>query len=163
MDIDNLTLGQRIKDIRLQCGDTQEEFAKRIGNGKGSKATINNYEKGRNKPSASRLKKIADLGDTTVNELLHGRDDLTTNNNSFGEKRVGRIDSFRDLIYMVKESREMTDVLLSNLLDIEKNGMDDYDYRETQTFFSLSIGDLTDARTAFDYYDAHRDRIRKRK
>ena len=47
-----------------------EEFAKKIDN-KAKKGTISNWENGKNLPNKKRLSKIAELGNTTVEELLY--------------------------------------------------------------------------------------------
>ena len=46
--------GERIKDIRLELGETLEEFGDRFDT---SKVTVFNWEKGRNLPNKSNLKK----------------------------------------------------------------------------------------------------------
>lgn len=61
------SLGERIKSIRLEKGYTMEDFGKLFNTSKG---TVNNWEKGRNNPNRENLKKIAQLGNTTVDELL---------------------------------------------------------------------------------------------
>ena len=66
---DNNQVGQRIKDIRLEKGMSMEEFGKRFNT---SKATVNNWEKGRNLPNKENLKIIADLAGMTVQKLLEG-------------------------------------------------------------------------------------------
>lgn len=62
-------LADRIKSIRLSLGETMEEFGKRFNT---SKATINNWEKGRNKPNKNNLLLIANLGGISIDELLNG-------------------------------------------------------------------------------------------
>ena len=62
-------VGVRIKDIRLEKGMSMEEFGKRFNT---SKATVNNWEKGRNLPNKENLKIIADLAGITVQKLLEG-------------------------------------------------------------------------------------------
>ena len=62
-------LGFKIKQIRLEHGHTMEEFGKKFNTSKG---TVNNWEKGRNKPNKENLKAIADLGNISVDELLYG-------------------------------------------------------------------------------------------
>lgn len=49
-----------------------EEFIERIDNkpGRGRSGTVNNWEKGKNVPNKQRLKKIAELCGTTVQELV---------------------------------------------------------------------------------------------
>lgn len=62
-----LLIGNRIRDIRLALGDTMEAFGERFNTSKG---TVNNWEKGRNLPNKSNLKKIAELGNTSVKDLI---------------------------------------------------------------------------------------------
>ena len=61
------TTGEQIKSIRLELGETLEEFGERFNT---SKVTVFNWEKGRNLPNKSNLKKIAEIGETSVSELL---------------------------------------------------------------------------------------------
>lgn len=64
------TVGQRIKNLRIERGETLESFGQRF---KTSKTTVYNWEIGRNLPSKGNLKKIADIGGISVNELLYGQ------------------------------------------------------------------------------------------
>lgn len=69
MNNNNIQVGERIKQIRLSLGESMEKFGERFGTSKG---TVNNWEKGRNLPNKENLKKISELGQITVNELLYG-------------------------------------------------------------------------------------------
>ena len=69
LDINKKEVGLRIKNIRLELGETLEEFGKRF---KTSKVTVFNWEKGRNLPNKSNLKAIADIKNKTVEYLLYG-------------------------------------------------------------------------------------------
>ena len=62
------TTGERIKDIRLELGETLEEFGERFNT---SKVTVFNWEKGRNLPNKFNLKEIAELGGVSVEELIY--------------------------------------------------------------------------------------------
>lgn len=53
-----MVIGERIREIRINLGETMEQFGKRFNTSKG---TVNNWEKGRNFPNRENLKKIADL------------------------------------------------------------------------------------------------------
>ena len=64
------TTGERIKDIRLELGETLEQFGERFNT---SKVTVFNWEKGRNLPNKSNLKKIAEIGGVSVEELTATR------------------------------------------------------------------------------------------
>ena len=61
-------IGQKIKAIRKSLGFSQLEFSKVIG---ATKSAVNNWENGYNYPNNERLKVIAELGNTTVNQLLN--------------------------------------------------------------------------------------------
>lgn len=57
-DINKLLVGKRIRDIRLSLGLSMEEFGNRLDTSKGA---VNNWEKGKNLPNISRLKKLLHL------------------------------------------------------------------------------------------------------
>ncbi|MGX6971296.1 helix-turn-helix domain-containing protein [Vagococcus bubulae] len=61
------SLGDRIKSIRLEKGYTMEDFGKFFQTSKG---TVNNWEKNRNKPNRENLKKIAEIGNVSVDYLI---------------------------------------------------------------------------------------------
>lgn len=69
MNIDRMRLGNRIKDIRRSKGLTLEQFGNLFN---ASKGVISNWESGRNIPNNERLKKIADIGNISVDELIYG-------------------------------------------------------------------------------------------
>lgn len=64
-------LSQNIKVIRLNLGLTMAEFASKI-DAKAKSGTVSNWEHDRNKPNIHRIKRIAELGHTTVMKLLGG-------------------------------------------------------------------------------------------
>ncbi|MGX7091198.1 helix-turn-helix domain-containing protein [Hutsoniella sourekii] len=61
-----MTLGQRIREIRLERGETMGEFGKHFGT---SDSIVSRWERDLTKPRADRLKSIADLAGATVEEL----------------------------------------------------------------------------------------------
>ena len=67
MDITNLVVGQKIKSLRLELGESMEKFGERFNTSKG---TVNNWEKGRNLPNNQNLVKIAKLANSTVGDFL---------------------------------------------------------------------------------------------
>ncbi|WP_353990056.1 helix-turn-helix transcriptional regulator [Pediococcus argentinicus] len=69
---DNLNneLAHSIKNIRIELGLTQLEFGQKV-DGEAVSGTVNNWEQGYNRPNKRRLKRIAELGNTTVEDLLH--------------------------------------------------------------------------------------------
>lgn len=64
------TIGERIKLIRQNMGLSQKKFAELIN---APKSSVGNWEANLNRPNNERLKAIAELGDLTVEELLHGK------------------------------------------------------------------------------------------
>lgn len=81
-------VGKRIQAIRLEKGLTLDEFGKLIGASKSSisewesgkhlppaKSIISRWEKGAMLPNSSRLERVAELGNITVNELLYGNNE----------------------------------------------------------------------------------------
>lgn len=72
------TTGERIKEIRLAQGETLEKFgihiAKKLGLSEDEapgKSNVSKWEKGFTLPNKERLKAIAQLGNTTVDQLLN--------------------------------------------------------------------------------------------
>lgn len=64
-----MTLGQKIKEHRLNLGETMEEFGKRFNAKSG---VVSNWENNKQKPNNKRLKILADDMGITVTELLNG-------------------------------------------------------------------------------------------
>ena len=62
-------VGDKIKSIRLKRGETLEEFGKRF-NPPANKGLVSGWENGRYAPNTKRLKRIAELENMTVDELL---------------------------------------------------------------------------------------------
>ena len=69
MDIDKIMVGLRIRQIRQNKGMTLEEFGNLLNAGK---SNVSKWEKGSSLPNNDRLRQIAKIADTTVNELLYG-------------------------------------------------------------------------------------------
>ena len=64
-------LGEKIRQIRLRNGLTMEEFGGKF-NPVASKGVVSNWENGYNNPHPKRIKRIAELGGITVENLLEG-------------------------------------------------------------------------------------------
>lgn len=65
--MDKKSIGQKIKEIRLNRGMTLEEFGKQFG---ATKSNVLKWENGTSLPNKSRLKKIADLIGIPVNKFV---------------------------------------------------------------------------------------------
>ncbi|MEU8220735.1 hypothetical protein AB0C47_33800 [Micromonospora taraxaci] len=66
-----MTLGQKIKDHRVNLGETMEEYGKHF-EPPAHKSIVSKWEKDISKPNNKRLKLIADDMNITVTELLNG-------------------------------------------------------------------------------------------
>lgn len=96
MDIDKVSVGQRIQSIRKQKGLTLEEFG--VFFDKADKSLVSKWEKGKALPNNNRLKLIAQFGGITVDELLYGdRYSMIANaiNAGFSEK-IKEFESYND-------------------------------------------------------------------
>ena len=70
MKVDQQRVAKKIREIRTDLGYSMAQFGELISNS--PKTTVNNWERGINLPKEDKLKKIALLGKTTVEELLYG-------------------------------------------------------------------------------------------
>ena len=91
---EDIILGNRIKEIRIKPNYDQKRFANEIG---ATVSALSNWENGRNKPNMDRLSKIAQLGDTTVTELL--ADSSNEQFLIFFEKRWAFLENSHKYIY----------------------------------------------------------------
>lgn len=64
-------VGYRIREIRKQLGLSMTAFANKIDD-KSKSGTVSNWETGKNLPNNERLKRIAELGGISIDELLLG-------------------------------------------------------------------------------------------
>lgn len=62
-----MTIGDRIKEVRVKCGLTQEALAAQMGI---AKTTLTGYEKGNRGPKSDMLMKIALICGTSVDYLV---------------------------------------------------------------------------------------------
>ena len=109
-------IGERIKDIRLNKGMTLEEFGKLFN---ASKSIVYRWENGTSFPNPERLKAIAKIGDTTVEELLHSY----LNQVEFNKRMENKDDELRELIFekLVSFFNELKRTELNNVvLESEK-------------------------------------------
>ena len=70
-------LAQKIKAIRQDLGLSMEEFGK-LFDPPASKGVVSNWENAYNKPNNERLKKIAQLANTTIEYLLSERENTSS-------------------------------------------------------------------------------------
>ena len=72
-----MSAGKEIKSIRIQRGETMKEFGSNF-NPTASDSFLSRWERAINLPNNERLKKIAELANISVNELLHDQTDVVT-------------------------------------------------------------------------------------
>lgn len=68
-DVDKKAVGRRINKIRISKACTLEEFGNIL---KAGKSNVRKWEIGEVLPNKERQKKLAKMGNMTVNELLYG-------------------------------------------------------------------------------------------
>ena len=134
-------LANKIRSIRFSLGETMEEFGARFNT---STATINNWEKGRNKPNKNNLLIIANLGGLSVEELIMG------NKQIYFKKRLKErilhyinhpIDEFRDEFGTFLEQYQ--DEIFSRILnEASKISIDDLSYIDIEDFIEDEINDI---------------------
>lgn len=98
MEINKEEVGNRINLIREKNGWSMTEFGEKIDDTARS-GTVNNWVRGKNLPNNKRLKRIAYLGEMSVEELLYGsKAEQITNTllNEFGDNANLKI--IRDII-----------------------------------------------------------------
>lgn len=78
MKVNYHTVGERIRNYRLDKGITQEELAFRVNT---SSAYISNIENAKKRPSLNKLIEISEVLGVTVNDLIYPH----TENGSFTE------------------------------------------------------------------------------
>lgn len=140
LDINKHEVSKRIHQIRLSKGMTLEEFGKKFNT---SKATVFNWEKGRNLPNKQNLKIIADLGNITVKELLYGYKDEILSFDT-GEE----FHEFRNLIIKTINAREVSNDSKSfinnkiTLIDLLNKDIESMYSEIDHNHFLLSKGEL---------------------
>lgn len=75
MNINKVEVGKRIFAIRKSMGLTMKEFGELMGDPAASDSIVSRWEKGVSIPNNERLKRIAELGGITTDDLLLGDSD----------------------------------------------------------------------------------------
>ena len=97
-----ILIGKRIKEIRLGKGMTTKEFGELLS---ATDSNVSSWEKGRTSPNPERLKVIAKIGNTTVEELLYG-DVIRTYFNEHWENLIGNEDASKEYYDINQEEFE---------------------------------------------------------
>ena len=97
--MDNKAIGRRIKRIRTELGLTTEDFAEIFEPNPASKGTVSKWENGHYLPNNERLKRIAEIGETTVDFILYGSlDDYAVSLIKDLEKELNEDDSIKEKV-----------------------------------------------------------------
>lgn len=129
-DYDTTAIGSRIRKIRQDKGMTLEEFGALFN---ASRSIASRWEKGKSIPNAERLKAISKVGNTTVEELLHGG-------------KTERYMNFLDVHYTAWKSHD-----LNTLIEMGKNGdihvisSADFSKEELKHEYENELRDLPDS------------------
>ena len=74
-----MSVGNKIRSIRMNLGMTQEEFGNLFN---ATRSNVSKWERGSSLPNKTRLKAIADIGNMSVDELL-GKDTVTISKDEY--------------------------------------------------------------------------------
>lgn len=139
MEVNLKEVGNRIKNIRISLGDSMESFGKKLDT---SKAAVNNWEKGVNLPNNSRVKKIAELGHISVNELLLGPFE------TYARNYIDWLTHDTDFIDMYRISAEnRKDIVDKTMYQVMKKGV-------AKDFYDIGELNATDYNLRKEFSDA---------
>ena len=108
----SIEVGNRIRNIRLGLGLTTEEFGK-LFDEPAAQSIISRWEVGKSVPNANRIKKIAELGNVTVQELLK-EDDYINVGYAIKELRDSYRETQQQFAYRIGISRTYLNDLENN-------------------------------------------------
>ena len=100
MEINNVTIGNRIKELRTSKNLTQEDIAKMV---KVSKATISNYEKGKVSPPIELLIKLAERYDVSIDWLCGLSNEEIPRLMSYGDAFFRLVEIDKVIVFSVED------------------------------------------------------------
>lgn len=115
-----MTIGDRIREIRLKTKLTQKQLGERSGI---AEPTIRRYELGKLNPKIETLQKIADALGTDVNYLLHGAT-LADRDEAFINRLKGEGETNPAVIHETHEQQTQRDALNRAFDLLNKAGRD---------------------------------------
>lgn len=150
-EINKKELGKRIKSIRQGLGKNLEDFGKLMPT-VANRSLVSAWENGRYVPSNERLKAIADIGDITVDELLHGnqKDRLFNLLCSAMEEnsKVYSEDLVKSVIKYLDTYDNLTDTIVS-INDPEKSA--DYEDQSIRNFLRTNLNGFMKYNSNLDF------------
>lgn len=180
MTLNKKEISNRIKSIRLNLGLTMEEFGRKLDTSKGA---VNNWEKEKSLPNNERLKRIAELGEISVEELLYGNyearirnilmdqesnEDVAQlvqwvirgfeNNGHRYPTKEEILNDYNDLVSVINDAREKNQsriTLATNLYKAEKDLMQ---YLEDRNNFDFIESVNKEIKSAVEQYNIYFDK-----
>lgn len=126
-----MTLGDRIKEMRIRRGMLQMELAAEIGV---AKSTVTGYEKNTREPDVDKLKALARVLSTTVDYLLNGETTMELSDSALEiAKKYDRLDDHGKAV-----AEAVVDLELARLASGEEAGAALKRSHETQDVLSGS-------------------------
>lgn len=110
--LDNRSIGVRIRNIRLQLGLSMEEFGKKF-DPIANKSLISKWEHGKSLPNTSRIQRIAELGNVSIDFLLYGNETILTNEHYEPLKQISHFFGFSEESPKKKIDNKVTQFLSS--------------------------------------------------
>ena len=147
---EDIIIGNRIRKIRTSLQMDQKQFSEIINT---TVSALSNWENGRNKPNMEKLKRIAQLADISVEELLYGtifrqrfneywtqlinNKEYCINNVVDTSKEDYKIDQ-KEFEYIKSNKEKLYDIFYKNILEYGYNDNDNNNIR----LFKLSVYSL---------------------
>lgn len=137
-NLNKVEIGKRIRHIRKNWGDSMTKFGERIDKNSPIKSgVISNWENGKQLPNNERLKRIAELGDLSVNQLIYG--DFLTNLENITHKKILHIleDNFLD--YDEDLYNELRNSVSGIILSMFERGEDNFNSKLFEDLLTRSL------------------------
>lgn len=145
-----MTFAERLKELRLRKGFTQEELANKIGV---AKSTLTGYEKGNREPDLFKIKKLTQVLEVDANYLL-GLSKSSSNNTTQELEHISteRIKEDRKNINNIRENisnnitfyrkkMKLTQEELANKINVKKTSVSSWEHKanspDIETLYEL--------------------------
>jgi len=153
LELDKKQIGLRIRSIRESFGWKLEDFGELVF--EASKGTVSNWENGVNIPSKKRLERIAILGKTDVNWILHGTlDEYVRRLFSYMKPLKFSDEFYEKLVGKLRENKikyEDIEAIFQSALEINPDLRDN-------THFHYLLNNLGTSIEKVSYYDIEEDK-----
>ena len=152
---EDIIIGNRIRKIRTSLQMDQKQFSEVINT---TVSALSNWENGRNKPNMEKLKRIAQLADISVEELLYGNI-LRHYFNEHWTQLIKNEDTTKDYYNINQKEFEYVQSSKEKIYDNFYNNALEYGYSENNNdnfyLFSLAIHSLLEKYYTVKENDSH--------